>query len=92
MSSPYSAKLDLVLKALSISRGRLAADLGVDKSVVAESASGNPVPPEGSVPEAIRRHLARDIGPAQLAMGGDWLLRMPVSRSIARGAPFDAAG
>jgi len=36
----FPAKLDLVMKALSLSRGRLAADLGVDKSVVARWATG----------------------------------------------------
>jgi hypothetical protein len=40
MSETFSAKLDLVLKALSISRGRLAADLGVDKSVVGRWVTG----------------------------------------------------
>lgn len=40
MSETFSAKLDLVLKALSISRGRLAADLGVDKSVVSRWVTG----------------------------------------------------
>ena len=34
MSEPFSARLALALKALSLSRGRLAADLAVDKSVV----------------------------------------------------------
>ena len=38
--SGFSDKLDLVLKALSISRGRLAADLGVDKSLVSRWLSG----------------------------------------------------
>lgn len=36
----FPAKLDVVMKALSLSRGRLAADLGVDKSVVARWATG----------------------------------------------------
>ena len=40
----FSAKLDLVLKALSMSRGRLAADLGVDKSLVGRWASGAVTP------------------------------------------------
>ncbi len=40
MSTPFSAKLELVLKGLSMSRGRLAADLGVDKSVVGRWVSG----------------------------------------------------
>ena len=36
----FSTKLELALKALSLSRGRLAADLGVDKSLVGRWASG----------------------------------------------------
>ncbi|WP_369058941.1 hypothetical protein ABOZ73_14980 [Caulobacter sp. 73W] len=36
----FAAKFDLVLKALSLSRGRLAADLGVDKSAVSRWGGG----------------------------------------------------
>jgi hypothetical protein len=42
--TPFAPKLDLVLKALSMSRGRLAASLGVDKSVVSRWASGAVTP------------------------------------------------
>jgi transcriptional regulator with XRE-family HTH domain len=42
--SAFAPKLDLILKALSISRGRLAASLGVDKSVVSRWASGAVTP------------------------------------------------
>ncbi|MFZ5671152.1 MAG: hypothetical protein ACOY4K_16815 [Pseudomonadota bacterium] len=42
----FPGKLDLVMKALSFSRGRLAADLGVDKSVVARWATGAVSPSE----------------------------------------------
>src|SRR4051812_867055 len=45
----FSAKLDLALKALSMSRGRLAADLGVDKSLVGRWASGAVTPSEHSL-------------------------------------------
>lgn len=44
MSEPFSAKLNLVLKALVMSRGRLAAELGVDKSLVGRWASGAVTP------------------------------------------------
>lgn len=46
MTAPASFpdKLDLVLKALSMSRGRLAAELGVDKSLVGRWASGAVTP------------------------------------------------
>lgn len=45
----FSVKLDLALKALSMSRGRLAADLGVDKSLVGRWASGAVTPSEHSL-------------------------------------------
>jgi transcriptional regulator with XRE-family HTH domain len=44
LDAPLSAKLELVLKALNMSRGRLAADLGVDKSLVGRWVSGAYVP------------------------------------------------
>ncbi|HEY2179070.1 MAG TPA: helix-turn-helix transcriptional regulator [Caulobacteraceae bacterium] len=44
------------------------------------------VAPDGSVPQALREHLVRDIGPAALALGGDWLLRLPLARSLAKGS------
>jgi transcriptional regulator with XRE-family HTH domain len=40
MREPFAKKLELVLKILSMSRSRLAADLGVDKSVVGRWVSG----------------------------------------------------
>ena len=40
MSEPFAKKLELVLKVLSMSRARLAADLAVDKSVVGRWVSG----------------------------------------------------
>ena len=43
-SESFPAKLDMVLKACSISRARLAADMGVDKSVVSRWLSGVNVP------------------------------------------------
>ena len=45
----FSAKLDLALKALSMSRGRLAADLVFDKSLVGRWASGAVMPSEHSL-------------------------------------------
>lgn len=42
--TPFAEKLDLALKALSMSRGRLAATLGVNKSVVSRWASGAATP------------------------------------------------
>jgi transcriptional regulator with XRE-family HTH domain len=42
----FADRLEIVMKALSLSRGRLAADLGVDKSVVARWATGAVTPSE----------------------------------------------
>jgi transcriptional regulator with XRE-family HTH domain len=44
MSDPFGKKLELVLKVLSMSRARLAADLGVDKSVVGRWVTGSVQP------------------------------------------------
>ncbi len=44
MTEPFSAKLNLVLKVLSVSRAQLAKELGIDKSVVARWASGATLP------------------------------------------------
>lgn len=40
----FAARLTLILKALSLSRGRLAADLGVDKSLVGRWCAGSVMP------------------------------------------------
>lgn len=50
----FPAKLDLVLKALSMSRGRLAAELGVDKSLVGRWASGTVTPSAHSLENLTR--------------------------------------
>ncbi|MGL4541733.1 MAG: helix-turn-helix domain-containing protein, partial [Polymorphobacter sp.] len=39
-ASAFSGRLELILKALSLTRGRLAAELAVDKSLVGRWASG----------------------------------------------------
>ncbi len=56
MSAPeaFPAKLDLVLKALSMSRGRLAAELGVDKSLVGRWVSGAVTPSAHSLENLTR--------------------------------------
>jgi hypothetical protein len=65
--------------------GDLTGDREADDARFAELAALDPVAPLGSVPDDIRDHLLRDIGPSHLAAGGDLLLRMPLSRSISRG-------
>jgi hypothetical protein len=68
--------------------GDLSGDRAADDARFAELAARDPLAPEGSISPGLRAHLIRDIGPAQLAVGGDFLLRMPLSRSIARGPAY----
>ena len=72
--------------------GDLTGDREADDRRFAELAAQPPLAPEGSVPEHIVKHLVRDIGPAELAKGGDWLLQMPLVRSLARGPAYTAPG
>jgi len=58
LSGPFHEKLTLVLKALSMSRGRLAAELGVDKSLVGRWASGGVTPSAHNL-ENLTRVIAR---------------------------------
>jgi transcriptional regulator with XRE-family HTH domain len=67
--------------------GELDCDPAADNARLATLAALAPMAPEGSVPEDLARHLVRDIGPAPLAAGGDWLLSMPIARSLSRGLP-----
>lgn len=68
LSTPFSEKLDLVLKALSMSRGRLAADLGVDKSLVGRWASGAVTPSAHNLENLTKLVAKRRIGFTML----DW--------------------
>jgi transcriptional regulator with XRE-family HTH domain len=70
--------------------GDLSGDTEADDRHCKELISRNPLAPEGSIPEHIRNHLVRDFGPAQLALGGDWLLTSLLSRSMARGPALDS--
>lgn len=68
--------------------GDLSGDPEADRARFAALTALDPVAPEGSVSEALRRHLTGDFGPAASASGGDMLLRMPQSRSMARGPAY----
>jgi transcriptional regulator with XRE-family HTH domain len=68
--------------------GDLTGDVEADDRHCKELISRNPLAPEGSVPEHICNHLVRDFGPAQLALGGDWLLNSLLSRSLTSGPDF----
>lgn len=67
-ATPFSKKLDLVLKALSMSRGRLAAELGVDKSLVGRWASGTVTPSAHNLENLTRLVAQRRAGFTML----DW--------------------
>jgi transcriptional regulator with XRE-family HTH domain len=71
--------------------GDLSGDRAADDARFAELAGGDSLAPEGSVPPALQAHLARDFGPTPLALGGDWVLRMPAGRSLSQGAPHPYA-
>jgi len=71
--------------------GDLSGDLLADAATFERLAAQDPLAPEGSVPEALARHLLRDIGPAQVPLGGDLLLQLPIARSLARGAAYREA-
>jgi transcriptional regulator with XRE-family HTH domain len=65
------------------------ADLGddakADDARFAELCAADPVVPQHALAQEMVDHLTRDIGPSQIAAGGDWLLSLPLSRSLARG-------
>ncbi|MDB5481168.1 MAG: hypothetical protein JWO83_2221 [Caulobacteraceae bacterium] len=65
--------------------GLLSDDPEADDARYEASLRGDPMAREGSIPEAIRNHLFRDVGPVAMAAGGDALLRMPFSASMSRG-------
>lgn len=72
--------------------GDLSGDREADEARFLELAARDPMAPEGSIPQALQDHLVRDIGPAQLALGGDLLLQMPLMRSLARGPAYREGG
>ena len=65
--------------------GDLTGDAAADDARLAELGALEPLAPEGSVAPHVVRHLARDVGPGQVASGGDWLLFAPPGRSLAQG-------
>jgi transcriptional regulator with XRE-family HTH domain len=68
--------------------GDLGEDAEADDRRFADLAGLDPVAPESSVPDALRKHLLGDFGPAAAALGGDMLLRLPLDRSLARGPAY----
>ncbi|HEX4709438.1 helix-turn-helix transcriptional regulator [Phenylobacterium sp.] len=68
--------------------GDLTGDTEADDRRLAELAALDPLAPDASIPAALRGHITGDFGPAQAALGGDLLLRLPLSRSLARGPVY----
>lgn len=64
--------------------GELSPDNAEDDAKLVGFGKLHPIAPKGSVPPEIAAHLARDVGPSQLALGGDWMLSMPLARSLSR--------
>jgi len=99
MSSGFGDRLTLALKALSMSRGRLAAELEVDKSLVGRWASGT-VRPSGHNLERLTRLLAEkrpgltlldwEREPAELAaLFGIDLVDVPIDRPLGLELPTE---
>jgi transcriptional regulator with XRE-family HTH domain len=78
MSDHFAERLNLGLKALSMSRGRLAAELGVDKSLVGRWASGSVRPSPHNL-ERLTRFLANKRPGLTLL---DWERGMPDFASL----------
>lgn len=72
--------------------GDLSGDVAADDARFEALAAGNPMAPEGSISPALQAHLVPDVGPLQFVLGGDWLLRMPLARSLARAPDFRDQG
>ena len=51
--------------------GNLTGDVEADDARYRELIQNHPLAPEGSIPDAIRDHLLRDVGPAAFAQGGE---------------------
>ncbi|TRW17640.1 helix-turn-helix transcriptional regulator [Glacieibacterium frigidum] len=73
MAEGFADKLSLVLKALSISRGRLAADVGVDKSLVGRWCNGQVSPSAHNCARLTQAIAARQPGFTML----DWEHDLP---------------
>jgi hypothetical protein len=66
----------------------LSDDPEADDAYFEELTKSNPLAPEGSISEDLRRHLLRDFGPLQAEKGGEMLLQSPLARSRARGPGY----
>ena len=64
--------------------GDLSGDRDADDATFAAMISLQPTHRMDEIPAELRAHLMRDIGPEAAKLGGDWLLRMPISRSFSK--------
>ncbi|HLY81101.1 MAG TPA: helix-turn-helix domain-containing protein [Caulobacteraceae bacterium] len=64
----------------------LTGDDAIDSAAFAKLCAADPLAAEGSLSPELIHHLTRDIGPSQIPLGGDWLLKLPLARSWARGS------
>jgi hypothetical protein len=65
--------------------GELSGDAAADDARLEEFGRADPRASPGSIPRSLAAHLVRNIGPEPLAMGGDWLLQLPLTGSAAIG-------
>jgi hypothetical protein len=65
--------------------GFLSGDRDADDATFEASIDIDPLAPEGSIPDHIRDHLFRDIGPTPFAAGGDAMLTLAFAQSLSRG-------
>jgi hypothetical protein len=86
MAADLPAKLNLALKACSISRGRLAAEMGVDKSVVSRWLSGANAPSDHNLASLTTLVAQRHAGFSMLDWESD-LDRLAVRLGVATNRP-----
>lgn len=65
--------------------GDLSGDRAKDDATCAELFARDPQAPEGSIPDHLRDHLVRDVGPAAAKAGGDLFLLAPITSTWSRG-------
>jgi transcriptional regulator with XRE-family HTH domain len=65
--------------------GDLSGESAADDAFYAELIHRQAVAAEGEVPEAVRRHLIREVGPAAAAAGGDMFLIASAAARLSRG-------
>lgn len=66
--------------------GDLSGDREADDARCAELLARDPLAPEGSIPDELKAHLIRDVGPAAAAAGiEDMFLLAPITSTLSRG-------